>query len=166
MCICSSIKKQIQNLFNCRDFLSYWSKWKFWLRYQQDQDFTSIVNQCSTCNCKVYVTLKQFQVGMWSVLSESNLSIRHTGPSSMRALTSHSEGSRGFHFSNSILSNACVGSFICAHGLLNAQSVVIFDVISALQKKNGNSFCRQQKWTKTLTWNMPVWIYFGDNFGR
>lgn len=62
------------------------------------------------------------------------MTLRHDTLSSTVSLTSNCEGSRGFHFSNSILSNACVGSLVCAHGLFNAQGVIIFDIISALQK--------------------------------
>lgn len=84
------------------------------------------------------------------------LSVWDTGPASVGALTSHSERSRGFHFSNSILSDAGVGSLIRAHGFLNAQGVVVFDVIPVSQQNNENSFCGQQKWTKTITRKMPV----------
>lgn len=67
------------------------------------------------------------------------------------ALTSHGERGRGLHFPHAVLGDAGVGPLVRARGFLDAQRVVVLDVIPVSQQKNENPFCGQHKWTKKLS---------------
>lgn len=81
---------------------------------------------------------------------EAMIPVGHS-PVPLRALTSHGERGRGFHLPHAVLSDAGIGALVRARGFLNAQRVVVLDVIPVSQQKNENSFCGQQKWTKKLS---------------
>lgn len=120
------------------------------MRYQQDQDFTCAVNQCGSHHCKGSVEPKQWQGRRWPTSSGSNYPCRTQAlPLWEGALTSHGERGGRFHFAHAVLGDAGVRSLVRAHGFLNAQRVVVLDVVPVSQQKNGNAFRGQRKRTKS-----------------
>lgn len=73
------------------------------------------------------------------------------------ALTSHGERGGGLHFPHAVLGDAGVGPLIRARGFLNAQRVVVLDVIPGVTAEEWKCFLwATQMDKKTITWKTPV----------